>query len=107
MSRSEIIPTIASVLVTTRAPTFFARNQSAALLMLASGAIVATSVPFFSKMLSTFMAVFPVFPSRWDAGFTVVDANYSTSEWFNLKTTKALGLTIRQALLVAADEVIE
>jgi len=62
--------------------------------MLASGAIVATSVPFLSKMLSTFMAVLPVFPPRWDAGFTVVDANHSTSEWFNLKTTKALGLNV-------------
>ena len=31
---------------------------------------------------------------RWDAGFTVVDASYSTSEWFNLKTTKALGLNV-------------
>ena len=30
---------------------------------------------------------------------TVVDANYSTSEWFNLKTTKALGLNVpRRAL---------
>src|SRR5262249_40091728 len=57
ISRSEIIPRRTSLLVTTRAPTFFARNQSAALLMLASGAIVATSVPFLFKMLSTFMAV--------------------------------------------------
>jgi hypothetical protein len=62
--------------------------------MLASGAIVATSVPFLSKMLSTFMAVLAVFPPKWDAGFTIVDANYSTSEWFNLKTTKALGLNV-------------
>jgi hypothetical protein len=49
-----------SSLVTTRAPTFFARNQSVALLMLASGAIVATSIPFRSKMLSTFMTVYHV-----------------------------------------------
>jgi hypothetical protein len=32
--------------------------------MLASGGIVATSVPFCLKMLSTFMANFPVFPRR-------------------------------------------
>jgi hypothetical protein len=31
-------------------------------------------------MLSTFMAVLPVFPPKWDAGFTVVDAKYSTFE---------------------------
>src|SRR4029450_12875574 len=43
-------------LVTTRAPIFFARSQSAALLMLASGAIVATSVPFRLRMLSMDMA---------------------------------------------------
>jgi hypothetical protein len=107
MSRSEIIPRIASLLVTTRAPTFFARNQSAALLMLASGAIVATSVPFLSKMLSTFMAVLPVFPPKWDAGFTIVNANYSTSEWFNLKTTKALSLNVPLHLQQPADVMIE
>jgi hypothetical protein len=36
--------------------------------MLASGAIVATSVPFLSKMLSTFMTVSPCIPAergRW------------------------------------------
>jgi hypothetical protein len=75
--------------------------------MLASGAIVATSVPFLCKMLSTFMAVLPVFPPRWDAGFTVVDVNYSTSEWFNLKTTKALGLKVPLHLQQLADVVIE
>jgi hypothetical protein len=58
-------------------------------------------------MLSTFMAVLPVFPPRWDAGFTVVDANYSTSEWFNLKTTKALGLNVLLHLQQLADVVIE
>lgn len=52
-----MIPRIASLLVTTRAPTFFAHNQSAALLMLTPGAIVATSVPFRSKMFSTFMTI--------------------------------------------------
>jgi hypothetical protein len=53
-------------------------------------------------MLSTFMAVFPVFPSRWDAGFTVVDANYSTSEYADLRVKKAhqpvLPLRIRSGL---------
>src|SRR5436309_2261974 len=57
-------PRIASPLVTTRAPTFFARNQSAALLMLASGVMVATSVPFCRKMLWTVIAVSPVFAVR-------------------------------------------
>jgi hypothetical protein len=75
--------------------------------MLASGAIVATSVPFLSKMLSTFMAVLPVFPPRWDAGFTVAAVNYSTSESFNLKTTKALGLKVPLHLQQLADVVIE
>jgi hypothetical protein len=74
--------------------------------MLASGAIVATCVPFLSKMLSTFMAVLPVFPPRWDAGFTVVDASYSTSEWFNLKTTKALRLNVPLHRQQLADEVL-
>src|SRR6478672_9899291 len=45
-------PRTAFSLVTTRAPIFFARSQSAALLMLASGAIVVTSVPFRLRMLS-------------------------------------------------------
>src|SRR6266566_4998548 len=49
-------PRIASPLVTTRAPTFFARNQSAAVLTLASGIIFTTSVPFCLKMLSTVIA---------------------------------------------------
>jgi hypothetical protein len=53
------------------------------------------------------MAVLPVFPPRWDAGFTVVDVNYSTSEWFNLKTTKALGLKVPLHLQQLADVVIE
>ena len=57
MSRSEIIPRTASSRATTRAPTFFARNQSAALLTLASGPIVVTSVPFCIRMFSTFIAV--------------------------------------------------
>src|SRR5262249_37585901 len=35
---------------------FLARSQSAALLMLASGVIVATSVPFFFRMVSTVIA---------------------------------------------------
>jgi hypothetical protein len=48
--------------------------------MLASGAIVATSVPFLSKMLSTFMAVSSCIPLRWDAGFAVLDTNYSKCE---------------------------
>jgi hypothetical protein len=74
--------------------------------MLASGAIVATCVPFLSKMLSTFMAVLPVFPPRWDAGVTVVDANYFTSEWFNLKTTKALRLNVPLHRQQLADEVL-
>src|SRR5215831_12899724 len=39
-------------LVTTRAPMFFMRNQSTALLMLASGSIVATSAPFCLRMVS-------------------------------------------------------
>src|SRR5262249_46320559 len=43
-------------LVTTRAPMFFARIQSAALLMLASGAIVVTSVPFRFRTFSMIMA---------------------------------------------------
>jgi hypothetical protein len=45
-------PRTTSPLVTTRAPIFFARSQPAALLMLASGAIVVTSVPFRLRMLS-------------------------------------------------------
>src|ERR1700751_790976 len=45
-------PRTAFPLFTTRAPIFFARSQSAALLMLASGAIVVTSVPFRLRMLS-------------------------------------------------------
>jgi len=53
------------------------------------------------------MAVLPVFPPRWDAGFTVVDANHSTSGWFNLKTTKALGLKVPLHLQQLADVVIE
>jgi small-conductance mechanosensitive channel len=57
--------------------------------------------------VSTFMAVLPVFPPRWHAGFIVVDANYSTSEWFNLKTTKALGLNVPLNLQQLADVVIE
>src|SRR5215469_8303080 len=69
MSRSEIIPRIASLLVTTRAPTFLARNQSAALLMLASGVIVATSVPFWLKMLSTFMALSSCIAAELDVAF--------------------------------------
>jgi len=49
-------PRIELPLVTTTEPMFFARNQSAALFTVASGAIVVTSVPFNLKMLSTFMA---------------------------------------------------
>src|SRR5580700_556510 len=49
-------PRIAFSLVTTRAPIFFARSQSAALLTLASGAIVATSAPFRFRMLSMVIA---------------------------------------------------
>src|SRR5215470_18448118 len=49
-------PRTASSLVTTRAPIFFARSQSAALLMLASGAIVVTLVPFRLRMLSMVIA---------------------------------------------------
>src|SRR6478672_11884406 len=45
-------PTTALPLVTTREPTFFACSQLVALLMLASGAIVATSAPFCLRMLS-------------------------------------------------------
>src|SRR5271167_1121086 len=45
-------PRTAFSFVTTRAPIFFARSQPAALLMLASGAIVVTSVPFRLRMLS-------------------------------------------------------
>ena len=71
MSRSETIPRTASSRATTRAPTFFARNQSAALLMLASGPIVATSVPFCIKMFSTFIAVSLCVPAEMDAGFGV------------------------------------
>jgi hypothetical protein len=52
------------------------------------------------------MAVLPVFPPRWDAGFTVVDASYSTSEWFNLKTTKALRLNVPLHRQQLADEVL-
>ena len=44
-------PRTAFPLVTTRAPIFFARSQSAALLMVASGAIVVTSVPLRFRML--------------------------------------------------------
>ena len=40
---------------------FFACSQSAALLMLASGAIVATSVPFCLRMLSIVIAASPGF----------------------------------------------
>jgi hypothetical protein len=49
---ASLMPVRVFSLVTTRAPIFFARSQSAALLMLASGAIVATSVPFRLRMLS-------------------------------------------------------
>jgi hypothetical protein len=52
------------------------------------------------------MAVLPVFPPRWDAGVTVVDANYFTSEWFNLKTTKALRLNVPLHRQQLADEVL-
>src|SRR5580765_2244036 len=52
-------PRTALSLVTTRAPIFFARSQSAALLMLASGAIVVTSVPFRLRMLSMVIASSP------------------------------------------------
>src|SRR3954451_3056999 len=45
-------PRTALSLVTTRAPMFFARSQSAARLTLASGAIVSTLVPFRLRMLS-------------------------------------------------------
>src|SRR5262249_11454265 len=38
---------------------FFMRNQSAALLTLASGSIVATSVPFCLRMVSTVTAASP------------------------------------------------
>jgi hypothetical protein len=53
------------------------------------------------------MAVLPVFPPKWDAGFTVAAVNYSTSESFNLKTTKALGLKVPLHLQQLADVVIE
>src|SRR5262245_60716361 len=46
-------PRTASPLVTTRAPIFLARSQSAAVLILASGPIVVTSVPFRLRTLST------------------------------------------------------
>src|SRR5262249_53241261 len=49
-------PRTAFPLVTTREPMFFTRNQSAALLMLASGSIVATSAPFRLRMVSTVIA---------------------------------------------------
>ena len=52
----KITPRTASPRVTTRAPIFFACSQSAALLTLASRTIVATSVPFLLRMLSTDMA---------------------------------------------------
>src|SRR5581483_2358020 len=56
-------PRTALSLVTTSAPIFFARNQSAALLMVASGDIVVTSVPFCLRMLSMVMAPPIVWPS--------------------------------------------
>src|ERR1700737_2281186 len=56
ISRSETRPTTALPLVTTREPTFFACSQLAALLTVASGAIVATSAPFCLRMLSTDIA---------------------------------------------------
>src|SRR5262244_2632974 len=61
-------PRTAFSLVTTRAPIFFARSQSAALLMLASGAIVVTSVPFRLRMLSMVMVSSIVWPGRLSRG---------------------------------------
>src|SRR5262249_53861204 len=49
-------PRTAFSLITTRAPIFFARSQSAALLMLASGAIVVTLVPFRLRIVSMVIA---------------------------------------------------
>jgi hypothetical protein len=43
-------------------------------LMLASGVIVATSVPFCLKMLSTFMALSSCTPAHVGAAFAGVDA---------------------------------
>jgi hypothetical protein len=56
-------PNLPDKLVTTRAPMFFTRNQSAALLMLASGSIFATSVPFCLRMVSTVKAAAPELPA--------------------------------------------
>src|SRR5215475_2925094 len=58
-------PRTASSLVTTRAPIFLARSQSAALFTLASGAIVVTSVPFRLRMLSMLMPP----PIMWLAAY--------------------------------------
>src|SRR6516225_10846522 len=57
ISRSEMRPRITSPLVTTRAPTFLARNQSAAFLILESGPIFATSAPFCLKIVSTVITI--------------------------------------------------
>src|SRR6516162_721395 len=49
-------PRTCSPSVTTRQPIFFTRSQSAALLIVAPGVIVVTSVPFCLRMLSTDIA---------------------------------------------------
>src|SRR5437868_10183576 len=54
-----MIPSTTFPLVTTRAPMFFTRNQSAALITLASGSIVTTSVPFCLRMVSMLIAASP------------------------------------------------
>ena len=46
-------------LVTTSAPMFFARSQSAALLTVLSGAIVVTLVPFRLRMVSMVISLLP------------------------------------------------
>src|SRR5215831_7754196 len=102
ISRSEMRPRITSPLVTTSAPTFLARNQSAAFLMLESGPILATSAPFCLKLVSTVITISLCPPTVIDRIYGQCAPLLSTDNvnWWIM--TSWGGATLNVHLMVAA-----